>query len=64
MSRAVITLPPTVRPVEPPSRNVIRALRVDPDLWNDAKRRAEDRGESLTAAITRFLRRYARGEDV
>jgi hypothetical protein len=49
--------------VEPPSRKVIRALRVDPDLWNDAKRQAEDRGETVTDAITRFLRHYARGDD-
>lgn len=47
--------------MEPPSRKVIRALRIDPDIWADARREAEVRGETITDAITRFLIRYSRG---
>lgn len=38
----------------------MRSLRVPDDLWAASKRRAEERGETLTAAIIRFLRRYSR----
>lgn len=36
----------------------MRAIRVEDELWRAAQRVAKDRGESLTAAIVRFLRRY------
>lgn len=35
-----------------------RAIRVPDPLWTDAKRVAADRGESVNAAIVRFLERY------
>lgn len=35
-----------------------RAIRVRDPLWTDAKRVAADRGESVNAAIVRFLERY------
>jgi predicted HicB family RNase H-like nuclease len=39
-------------------RKPLRAIRVEDQLWRDAMRVAQDRGESLNAAIVRFLRRY------
>lgn len=35
-----------------------RAIRVADPLWHEAKRVASDRGESVNAAIVRFLERY------
>lgn len=42
-------------PVPPPKT---RGIRVPDDLWAEAKRVAEDRDESVNAAIVRFLRSY------
>lgn len=39
-----------------------RTIRVPDEEWEPAKREAERRGETLTDAIRRFLRRY--GKDV
>ena len=38
-----------------------RSVRVSDDLWEAAKVRAEQRGETVTDAIVRALRRYACG---
>ena len=37
-----------------------RTIRVPDDEWKAALAAAERRGENVTAAIRRFLRRYAR----
>ena len=37
-----------------------RAFRCDNPTWEAASRRAEQRGENLSAELRRFLRRYAR----
>lgn len=39
---------------------VMRSLRVPADVWEAAKARADERGESLSDAIRAFLVRYAR----
>jgi len=39
-----------------------RAVRVPETLWQAAKAEARRRGESVTAAIVRFLRDYTNGE--
>ncbi len=45
-----------VKPTHTPPRSV----RVPDELWDAAKREAERRGETVTDAIVRFLKRYAR----
>jgi len=37
-----------------------RSIRVPDDVWQAAKQKAEQRGETVTDAIVRFLRRYGR----
>lgn len=37
-----------------------RSIRVPDDVWQAAKSAAEQRGETVTDAIVRYLRRYAR----
>jgi hypothetical protein len=37
-----------------------RMIRVPEPLWLAALRRADERGESLSAAIRKFLERYSR----
>lgn len=39
-----------------------RSVRVPDDLWAAAVKRAEERGETVTDAILRSLRRYTRPE--
>lgn len=38
----------------------LRNIRVDDELWNAAMAAAEARGESLSEAIRKFLKRYAK----
>lgn len=38
-----------------------RSLRVSDDVWQAAKDEAERRGETVTDAVVRFLRRYGSG---
>lgn len=37
-----------------------RSVRVPEDLWQAAKVRAEEKGETVTDAIVRALKRYVR----
>lgn len=37
-----------------------RTIRISDTLWAKAKRRADERGETLTEAIRKFLERYVR----
>lgn len=37
-----------------------RSVRVRPDLWDAAKAKADERGETVTDAIVRALERYVR----
>ena len=39
---------------------VTRSLRVNRGLWDRAMTKADDRGESLSEAIRRFLERYSK----
>ena len=37
-----------------------RTIRVEDDLWDAAKRKAEERGDVLSEEIRKFLQRYVR----
>lgn len=37
-----------------------RSIRVPDDVWESAKAEAERRGETVTEAVVRFLRRYGK----
>lgn len=41
-----------------PTHTPPRSVRVPDDIWAAAKVEAESRGETVTDAIVRFLRRY------
>jgi hypothetical protein len=41
------------------AKTPLRSIRVPTDVWRAAQAKAEERGETLTEAIIRFLRRYA-----
>jgi antitoxin component of RelBE/YafQ-DinJ toxin-antitoxin module len=45
-------------PNQPRDDNPCRAIRVDDELWEAAKVRAAERGESVSEAVRAFLRRY------
>lgn len=47
-------------PNQPRADNPARGVRVPDDLWQAAKERAVERGETVTDAIIRALRRYTR----
>jgi antitoxin component of RelBE/YafQ-DinJ toxin-antitoxin module len=37
-----------------------RPIRVSDDLWARAKKRADEKGETVSEAVRKFLERYAR----
>lgn len=43
-----------------PTHTPPRSIRVPDELWDAAQAEAKDRGETLTAAIVRFLVRYTK----
>ena len=43
-----------------PSHTPPRSIRVPDDVWQSAKSAAADRGETVTDAVVRFLRRYGK----
>lgn len=47
-------------PNQPRKDNPARSIRVPDDLWQAAKDRAAERGETVTDAVIRALRRYTR----
>lgn len=57
----------THSPIVPRVPNVpatpTRSVRVPDELWEAAKRKAADRGETVTAVILRALIRYVREYD-
>ena len=42
-------------------RTPLRSIRVPDDVWSAAKAAASRKGESVSEAVVRFLRRYGRG---
>lgn len=38
----------------------MHSFRVEDELWEAAKKRAVERGETLTEALRKFLRRYSK----
>lgn len=49
-----------VRVVPNKPKTPLHSFRVDDELWEAAKKRAEERGETLADALRKFLRRYTR----
>lgn len=47
-------------PNKPRSENPARGIRVPDELWNAAKKRADERGETVSEAVRKFLERYTR----
>lgn len=47
-------------PNAPRPDNPARSVRVPDDLWQAAKARAEERGETVTDVLIRALRRYVK----
>lgn len=37
-----------------------RAIRVEDELWERAKKRAAEKGETVSEAVRKFLERYVR----
>lgn len=50
----------TVGRVPNKPKTPLHSFRVDDALWEAAKARAEERGETLADALRKFLRRYTR----
>ena len=44
------------------SRDPLRTFRAPDDLWDEAKERAKERDEPVSAAIRRALRDYIKGD--
>ena len=49
-------------PNQPRPDNRPHMIRVPDDLWRDAQIAADFRGESISAAVRRFLREYSNPE--
>lgn len=47
-------------PNQPRTDNPARSVRVPDELWQAAKERAAERGETVTDVLIRALRRYTR----
>lgn len=48
----------SVMPNKP--KTPLHSFRVEDELWEAAKKRAEERGETLADALRKFLRRYTK----
>ena len=42
-----------------PTHTPPRSMRIPDEIWEAAKAEAAERGETVTDAVVRFLRRYA-----
>lgn len=47
-------------PNQPRKDNPARSVRVPDELWDAAKERAAERGETVTDVVIRALKRYVR----
>lgn len=47
-------------PNAPREDNIARTIRVSDDLWHRAKVRADEKGETVSEAVRKFLERYVR----
>lgn len=52
--------PANVRRVPNQPKTPLHSFRVSDELWEAAKKRAEERGETLADALRAFLKRYTR----
>lgn len=61
MTPAMIdAMTPTLGRVPNKPKTPLHSFRVDDELWEAAKKRAEERDETLADALRKFLRRYTR----
>lgn len=49
-----------IAPMPNKPKTPMHSFRVEDELWEAAKKRAEERGETLTEALRKFLRRYTK----
>lgn len=49
-----------VMPNQPRKDNPARAIRIPDELWEKAKKRAEEKGETVSEVVRRSLERYVR----
>lgn len=47
-------------PNKPRPENPARTIRVSDSLWERAKKRADEKGETVSEAVRKFLERYSR----
>lgn len=57
---AIDTETPIHNQVRSVGKTPMHSFRVEDELWEAAKKRAEERGETLTEALRKFLRRYVK----
>lgn len=60
MSQAAIGVCVTPMPNQPRATNPARAVRVEDELWEAAKAKAAERGESVSDVIRKALERYVK----
>ena len=47
-------------PNQPRKDNPARAIRIPEELWEKARKRADEKGETVSEAVRKFLERYVR----
>lgn len=55
---APVMTPSSLTSVPNKPKTPLHSFRVDDELWDAAKKRAEERGETLADALRAFLKRY------
>lgn len=62
--QSVVTVTSSLRQVpQHRGQTPIRSVRIPDEIWEAVKRKAADRGESITDVILRALKRYLREYD-
>jgi hypothetical protein len=57
---SMLVMTPTLSTMPNKPKTPMHSFRCEDELWEAAKKRAEERGETLTDALRKFLRRYAK----
>lgn len=58
--RAIEGESPLYNSIRAEGKTPLHSFRVEDELWEAAKKRAEEKGETLADALRKFLRRYTR----
>lgn len=56
----MLAMTPRLSPMPNKPKTPMHSFRVEDELWEAAKKRAAERGETLTDALRKFLRRYTK----